>query len=1821
VEGKGEWVNTAIFIFTPTTPLAGDQQYTVSVVPGLKSVDGAILDKPYVWSFHTLPPQVLRIDYASASSVGSSDRGQVLLDTSFTITFNQPVDQTQVESTLSLFVKGEVIKGALAWADGNTKLTVTPAALLKRETDYLLQFAATKANTPFQFAFHTVGAPGVKASYPANGDTLSTQNFYGGWIDFNTPMDGATLTNRLFLGNTRIIPNLDRNQRTLSFDIPRRTVGTYTITLKAGAKDIYGGVITQDYKFSFKLDPPKREQIIRPLINSDLMISPTFRGASSIPLSVPIKQAEDFSLYRMPPTELGDTTFINNQFWKNGGLVGYFGSAGSDDRQCKPPAFVKPENLVRSWSLALDPKNNNPVTGTQNVALTPEKADNLPPGLYWLTMGGTIDCIIVNGSTIISNTGPEWQFGIAVATANLTIKRGTEDIFVFVTDFASAKPVPGAAVTLYAGGKVLGSGTTDEKGGVQLPLLLKDQPFVLITAEAPGLFGAWYNNWVFDGWRSWDIGSQYLGGYSLRAPDDSAGYLYTDRPIYRPGDTVRYRGILRAKSDVAYPVAEQRTAYLIIGDVSFTSGTRTQETEITLSDFGTFSGDYTIPADAQLGGEYIWVSLTKPSPAGSDSVWADQSHPHAEVSFTVAAYRAPEYDVKVTADKQEIIQGDSLSATANALYYFGSPVNGANLNWTLLSDFTSFDYTGPGRYSFSDAVWWETDRYSTQRLDEGSLQTDADGNAAILSSATLADGGGTVRLTVEGTVIDESGQAVSGRATVTAHPANLYIGIGAEQYFGSIDKPLPLNLITVTPDSKPKPDQAVEISFEIYDWTQADGGRFVPAGLATVKIRTGADGKAVYNFKPRQQGYYRIRVRGKDEQGRANSATLSVWLTGSGYASWLSPKRDQPITLITDRQSYRPGDVAEILIPSPYQGRATLLITAERAGVITHDVLETNGGTLVYKMPIMDAFAPNVYLTATFIQGVDKTTPNPTFRVSESLDIQITPVKPLLNVVLTASGSQFKPGQTAAFEVRVIDSDGKPVVAEVGLKLVDKAVLALLPDNSGPLLTAFFGEQAQTIYTDLSMSSLLQNIREPEGGGAGGGGGGGGGGTPGLVVRQNYETTPLWAPHVLTDVDGHASVSVKLPDNLTTWVLDARALTGGANLKVGQATLEIVTSLPLLIRPVTPRFFVVGDRAELGAVVNNNTGHDQTLKVSLKAAGVSLAGQAEQTVNVANGGRAHVVWPVTVEDAPGADLTFSVIGQDGVQDAAKPSLATGPNGTIPIYAYLTPDKTLATGGTLRASGSRVEGVALPPRLKTAQGYLIVRLDHSLAGALTDSLTYLRQYPHLCIEQTTSRFLPNLMTYRALRDLGQNAPVLEAELKQDLATALEKLGNAQNPDGSWGWFEGMQSDTLTTAYATLGLIEAQKAGFALGPKLDAAHINLALSFIKRDFEAPTVSTPDWKLNRQAIALYTLARAGQGNTQYFKWLFDVRERLSVAARAYLLLAYQEQLPGDPALKALTADLIGTVKLSATGAHWEEAWIDWWNWGSDIRTTAVTLAALVKVEPKSDLLPNVVRWLMTARLGDHWPTTQETAWSVKALADWMVLTGELRSAYTYNVRFNQTALANATVSPDTARESQTLQVAVSDLLTGTPNRLTILRGEGDGALYYTARFDLQIPAGEAKAVSRGLEVKREYFLVNEAAAPTTSARVGDLVTVRLTISTSQDLRYFVLEDKLAAGFEAVDPNLLTSSRAAGTPKLRPVSKDDPFWYWGAAYFSHTELRDQETDLYADYLPRGTYVYTYTVRASLPGAFQVVPANAYTFYFPDIFGRSDGMVFTITQ
>src|SRR5262249_9502231 len=175
---------------------------------------------------------------------------------------------------------------------------------------------------------------------------------------------------------------------------------------------------------------------------------------------------------------------------------------------------------------------------------------------------------------------------------------------------------------------------------------------------------------------------------------------------------------------------------------------------------------------------------------------------------------------------------------------------------------------------------------------------------------------------------------------------------------------------------------------------------------------------------------------------------------------------------------------------------------------------------------------------------------------------------------------------------------------------------------------------------------------------------------PALTIREQFADTAYWNANVTTDTAGKASVQIKLPDNLTTWVMHGVGLTG--DTRVGEGPAELVATKPLLIRPVTPRFFVVGDTAELSANVSNHTGSALDVQVGLATRGLTITGQLTQTVQVPANGEAKVAWQALAQDVTSADLVFTAIsGQYG--DASRPRLATGPEGALPVYRYSAPE--------------------------------------------------------------------------------------------------------------------------------------------------------------------------------------------------------------------------------------------------------------------------------------------------------------------------------------------------------------------------------------------------------------------------------------------------------------------------------------------------------------------------------------------------------------------
>jgi hypothetical protein len=281
------------------------------------------------------------------------------------------------------------------------------------------------------------------------------------------------------------------------------------------------------------------------------------------------------------------------------------------------------------------------------------------------------------------------------------------------------------------------------------------------------------------------------------------------------------------------------------------------------------------------------------------------------------------------------------------------------------------------------------------------------------------------------------------------------------------------------------------------------------------------------------------------------------------------------------------------------------------------------------------------------------------------------------------------------------------------------------------------------------------------------------------------------------------------------------------------------------------------------------------------------------------------------------------------------------------------------------------------------------------------------------------------------------------------------------------------------------------------------------------------------------------------------------------------------------------------------------------------------------------------MAARNAGRWETTQETAWALIALTDWMKATGELNADYDWVVAINGQVLGNGTANGEMLRQTATLTQSMASLLSNglrsgalVINRDARFPRSGDGQLYYSAYLRTFMPVSQVQPLSHGIVVARQYFDRDDPCftsrrpdeesipcTPVTSAKVGDVLQVRLTIVAPTDLHYVVVEDPLPAGTEAIDTSLKTASQLSQAPELNRTSAYSAYYGWGWWWFTHSELHDEKVVLFASFLPAGTYEYTYQIRAGLDGVYTVMPAHAEEMYFPEVFGRSDGSVFVIGE
>ncbi|HSM93178.1 MAG TPA: MG2 domain-containing protein [Anaeromyxobacteraceae bacterium] len=1418
-------------------------------------------------------------------------------------------------------------------------------------------------------------------------------------------------------------------------------------------------------------------------------------------------------------------------------------------------------------------------------------------------------------------------------------KLGTTSGMVWVTRVSDGAPVEGAEVALHdAAGGVTWRGTTGKDGIVQAAGLgafatpsgsPKDRSQWrqrVVSASKDGDTGLAVASWSGGLWPgAFGLQTDSTGG----APAE-LGLLTAERGIYRPGEKVHLKGIVRYRAMGA--IRTPRLGTLVRLKILDAKDGVALEREIPLSRFGTFSAELDVAADAPLG---TWRATATAS-IGEDAI-------HVAGDFRVEAYRAPQFRVDVAAPATHLAAGDPVQAQVMARYLFGAALGEAPVKWSVVRKTLDFRPPRNDGFSFGVQTWWWDDGEPEPSGDvfaSGRGTTDALGAFSVAAGKAEASADRTWEYDVEAEVEDLSRQSVADRAQLIVHPAALYAGLRRAVGFAQAGRPMELEVVAVTPTGERREAKvAVEVRRREWKWIKKKvaGERWLTVCEPVEELVgrcTAAPGaaSASCSVTPDKPGFHVIDARVADDRGRTQVTRTGAYVIGDGWVGWQRDDTDR-IDLVPDKATYDVGETARILVKSPFPA-ADALLSVEREGVMSARHVKLAGAATVLEVPIGADAVPNVFVGLVAARGRVAGQPptatddpgRPAVKTGY-VELKVERRAKRLSVQVSPAASEYRPRDTVKVDLLVKDAAGRGVPAEVTVWAVDEAVLRLTGYKVPDVVDAIHPPRGLAVRAGEPLLGLvLRKLFSEKGASAGGGGGG----LEGAAMRSRFKTTPLFAPAVVADAQGRAHVEFQLPDNLTGFRIMAMAVTQGELAGSGQANITVAR--PLIALPALPRAARVGDRFEAGVVVHSPGAKVGAVDVTAEAQGLKLEGAASR--HVALGGKPREVrFRFVAERAGEAVLRFRVKGgseQDGVEQR------------LPVTLPVSFEATALQGET---AGAATEKLILPKGVRTDVGGVEVTLASTALGGFAEGMTQLVDYPYGCLEQLASRLVP-FVALRELASLGitgradwllpsaDRAPrsaVVDATPDELVRRTVKAIEARQQPDGSYRYWEGGScADPWSSAYATWSLGRADRAGVAVDRgALRRGQAWLASTVLAgRCIPCGRACTPPSDAAR-VFALFALARTGAARASYDAELLARRERLPLFSKA--MLADAVARGGDAGKAGAVLDeVLGAARVTGAEVHLEEAPSSAWDlpWSSDARSTAMALEATLAIRPDHPYVSRMITWLSRARGADgRFRNTQEAAFTLTALVDFVRVREPRAPAFTAQALLGGRPVASQEFRGRTL-DVRRVRVSMSDLLAGrapgAPLPFELRRDGKSGTLYYGALLRAASTAMPTTSQERGIFVQR-WLEPWVGGGQVRAAAAGEVLRLRVRVSTPQERNFVAVEVPLPSGLEAVDTTLASSARQPG-----PVQRGDPgdaddraadandgtFW----TPFNHVELRDDRVLLFADWLPAGLHTWSLPVRATTPGEFLLAPARGEEMYAPEVFGRSEGGTFTVS-
>lgn len=1405
---------------------------------------------------------------------------------------------------------------------------------------------------------------------------------------------------------------------------------------------------------------------------------------------------------------------------------------------------------------------------------------DVPPGFYLLNLG---DKNVLND-----------QLLLVVTPYTLLSKYVGNQILNWVTD-AQGNPVAGVDVGLYSrDGERVGGGVTDENGVYAFEIGLRDPaPLLAIVQAGQNVAATGFTH----EWKESGPGSWWQPNFGLN-PDPYAVYLYTDRPLYKPGQTVYYKGIVRLDDDALLSLPdidnENTAVTLRIRDARNNVVRTTAET---LNEFGMFHGEFALADGAMLGDYKLEIEMLATD---------DRAAYRAEQLFKVEDYRKPDYQIELELSDTALVAGGTLSVTGEVSYFFGEPLADTAVSVELfrVDEYWQWD-TGE-----TVRVWYEA---NTPPLN---VTTDAHGRFEFAFETEFPDWGTqwydwrtnlkSATYAVQVSATDESELPVSSFRSYTVYSADTKLRLDMAGYVHQPGEPIGLTATAVSLYDQPRPNQELTLSVSRYSPTTGD----YTDVRQEVALQTTANGQADVQLVIEDSGYYRLRLAGQDGLGNDIYFDSWIYVFARDFSTWWgrsAASSSGQLSLSVDRESYAPGDVAQIMVETTLDGPA--LLAVERGQVRDEQLVQLTSPVTILELPIQPEYAPNIFVSLSAWDENETTITEDMWYSAADLrlhtavvELKVPATDKQLQVEIIADREIYAPRQEATFTLRVTNARGEPVSAEFSLAVVDEAIFALSNDLAGSIYDAFYYDRDNLVRT----YHAFKPQRELGGGGHGGGGGDGGNfGNP----RSDFPDTAAWFHTLRTDASGLVTVTMPLPDNLTSWRLTARGAT--ADTQVGEATHNVIVRQDVIVRPLLPRILTTGDTVLLSAVVQNFGDEPVTLDVWLDVAEESylqVERPAEAMLYTLQPGETRVIgWPTTAVGAGLATITVAASQEGQVVDAVQLPL--------PIQPRAMPDVATQVGD-FRAR--TVLTVDMPPTA-LPQSYVQLELSRSLAGTMLAGLDYLTGFPYGCVEQTMSRALPNAVVGRAFNQLGIADPTLMADLPPKINASIQRLYGFQHNDGGWGWWYDDASDHYQTAWVIFGLLNTAEAGYEVDPNV-----------ILRGVEWLGEELPRMDRRTRAYVLYTMSlaftdealRDSQPSLADLvrRNLLEMSEQepevlveLGTFTIASLALGLEAVDEWDAAQRMLGLLVDTAVVNPETGlVHWRsgtgDGYYDRKVMASDLRSTAHALSAFSRLAPGHALEAGIVRYLLNNRRQNGWGTTNETAFAIIALTDHLLVTDFADDTPTsYIVSLNGREVATGQLAR--GNPHATVRLPVNDAWQVGENVLTIQQS-GLGRLYYTLNRTAYVPE-EAIEAAGVIGLERTYRTL--AGEVITNTAVGELVEVTLHITADDPVPFVIVEDLLPGGFEALNERLNNTAHVA-THAFDPNRR----WYQEYGY-NYKEVRSDRVSFFITDLPEGRTTITYLMRAIRPGAFIALPATVSAMYDVTQWGHSASATLTV--